>query len=473
MERLHPTNAATPRAGAREPQRALVIGGSMAGLLAARVLAERFAEVLIVDRDEALPATPSARRGAPQGRHVHALLPRGARILRELCPGIIEAMHAAGAERADMLRDAQWCFGEHRLARAPSELEVVACSRPLLEGVLRREVLALPNVRVETGVRVSNLRAAEDRTRVIGATVSSRTGEERAIDAALVVDAAGRASQLGAWLEQLGYVAPREQRLQVRVGYASARFRVPEHVREGRKALIVGGSAATPRGGVAQVIEDDLVEVSISAFHRAPPTDLQGFIEYTRTFLHPDIHEWLAQGELASSIASHRVAHTYRRHFERLGRFPEGVVAIGDALCAFNPIYAQGMTVAALEACELRSWLVEDGAQRPLRYFARASRALAPAWQMAASNDLQIPDVAGSLPWPARVINRWIGRVQAAGVHDPEIAAAFLRVVALIDPPARLLAPGFVWKVSRASTAAARGARSRTLPERARDARVA
>jgi len=145
-----------------------------------------------------------------------------------------------------------------------------------------------------------------------------------------------------------------------------------------------------------------------------------------------------------------------RRHYQKLARVPAGIIAIGDAICAFNPVFAQGMTVAALEAVELREALRQaldqagagpPGADLVRRFYRRAARALDPAWQVARGNDLQVPHLAHHASLPDRVMGRWIGKVLAVGASDPQVARRFIRVASLVDAPTALLAPAIVWRV--------------------------
>src|SRR5919108_223941 len=217
-------------------ERAVVIGASMGGLLAARVLAQSHRGVVVIDRDS-LPAAGAHRKGVPQGRHAHGLLARGREALDELLPGLSDELVEQGALRGDIQSGVRWCNDGHLLAQAPSPLQGLLVSRPLLEGYVRRRVAALPNVEVIDGWTVSGLATSSgpdrgDRgTRVTGVHGHGPDGIERTLDADLVVDATGRGSNTPAWLEHLGYQAPDEDRVEVKIGYATRTYRRrPDHL---------------------------------------------------------------------------------------------------------------------------------------------------------------------------------------------------------------------------------------------------
>ena len=441
--KLHHEYVRDPRMMTRESS-AWVLGGSVAGLLAARALADHYDRVVIVERDKAFgDATP--RKGAPQGRHVHALLPRGVAAVEKLFPGVFAEIIAAGATNGDLCGDAQWCPGGHRLKRSESDLRVIAATRPFIESFIAKRVTALANVEVLGETTGIGFQVAGGRIARI--SLRDRSGAERTEDADAVVDATGRGSQLPNWLLQARLGAAPEDRLDVSVRYATARFRRSTAAPINLKAAIIGASAGQPRGGIAQAVEDDVLQVSLAEFSNSPPTELEDFIEYAKTLPQPDLHNWMVGASLLDEIKTHGVPNTYRRHYDRVKGLPDGLLAIGDSVCAFNPVYAQGMTVAAVEA-ELLSDCLAKGKRGISRRFFRAIRGVTGvAWMIGSTNDLGLPQVEGKRNLITRLIGSWINRVQKAGTVDPYIAARFIRVAALLDPPSALLNPLFAVRV--------------------------
>ena len=429
--------------------RAVVAGGGMAGLFAGAVLAEFFERVVIVERDPQ-PTGAEPRRGVPQGRHAHALLPRGLSALRCLFPDFAETAVAAGALAANAATDVIWGIGGYRLAAAPDVVPVIVSTRPFLEQELRRRVSALANIEFLCGAREMDFML--DEGSVVGMHIRRGAAMER-LDAALVIDATGRASRLPAWLATHGFDAPGEEAMEVDVGYATARYRADPARLGGLRAVIVGATPACPRAGVAHAVEGGMIEISLTGYGKEqPPNDPAGFVAHAASLALPDIHRLIQGREPCSGIATFHVARTVRRHYEKLDRLPPGIIAMGDAICAFNPVFAQGMTIAALQALALRETFQRAGAtpRHPgfaPHFYRHAARALEPAWRMARGNDLLIPHLAHHASLPDRLMSRWIKQVLSKGARDPQVALRFIRVASLMDSPAVLLAPSLILRV--------------------------
>ncbi|MBW4721824.1 FAD-dependent oxidoreductase [Saccharothrix obliqua] len=432
--------------------RAVVLGGSMAGLLAARVLADSYGEVVVVDRD-GLTGTTSARRGVPQGRHVHGLLARGQQVLDELFPGFTEEAVADGIPTGD-LGELRWFFHGRRLRPAPTGLVCVSATRPRLEALVRNRVAALPNVRFLERRSVDGLIATPDRRAVTGVRVRGE-GPDAAVEeltADLVVDATGRGSRTPVWLSELGYARPEEDRIRIDLSYTTRIYRP----REGR-ALVDDlsinpvSSPSHPRGAFLSRIEDGCYVLSLTGvFGDAAPTDPDGFLDWVRSLPVPDIHEVIRDAEPLGDPVQFRYPHSVRRRYERLTAFPDRLLVMGDALCSFNPVYGQGMTAAALEAVELREHL-RAGAPRPLEFLRAVARVIDVPWDMSAGGDLAYPQVTGRRSLKVRVGNAYMAKVQAAATGDGAITRAFMRVAGLVDPPGSMMRPGMVLRVLRAA----------------------
>lgn len=438
--------------GRRPPSgRAVVAGAGVAGLLTAAVLAERFARVVVVERDAPVDGV-RPRRGVPQGRQAHALLPRGLAALERLFPGFAAAAVAHGAVAADAATQVSWGLGGSRLAAAPDSLPVIVSTRPFLENEIRARVAAIANVEVLGDTRVVEFLLDGGAVRGV-AIEHGGAGAARRLDADLVVDATGRGSRLPAWLREHGFDTPAEEVMEVDVGYATARYRADPARLGPWRALLVGATPACPRSGVVHVVEGGLIEVSLTGYRGQRPSAAPAdFVAHAASLALPDIHRLIHDARPCSDIALFRVARTVRRHYQKLKRSPPGIMAVGDAICAFNPVFAQGMTVAAMQALELRDLLRQaavgpTGADLVGRFYRRAARALDPAWRVARGNDLLIPHLSHHATLPDRLMSRWIGRLLGAGARDPEVAKRFIRVASLVDPPTALLAPGAVLRV--------------------------
>ncbi|MFC8528213.1 FAD-dependent oxidoreductase [Nocardia sp. NPDC057227] len=519
--------------------KAVVLGAGIAGLLAARVLADHCTEVVLVERDS---LDAGWRRGVPQGRHLHGLLDRGRAVLEELFPGFTGEAAARGATTAEALVGTRWYLGGSRLAATPTGLTSVMATRPLLEAIVRERVLALPGVRLHTGTvrglvgdagAVRGVRVAGDGQSTVrypataagpdGAPVPARsrgttdpgttdpgttdsgttdsgttdsgttdsgtadpgTADPGTADPAvgvielpadLVVDATGRGSRAPQWLADLGFPAPAEERLEVDLGYASALFPRTEGQLDNQSSVIIS-TGPDGRGGGAIRVQGDRWHVTLAGMlGDHPPTDPAGFTAFAATLAAPDIHDLVDGIEPLGEITPHRFRSPLRRRYERLRTVPAGFLVLGDALCSFNPLYAQGMAVAAQQALVLRDCLAADPAvagddaaraatgpacrvpgvqdpDLPARFYAAASAVVDVAWRLSAGSDLANPGVRGTRTVRTRLTNAYVARAHRAAHADPLVARAFLRVGNLVDPPAALLRPTLARRILLPSSA--------------------
>jgi 2-polyprenyl-6-methoxyphenol hydroxylase-like FAD-dependent oxidoreductase len=435
--------------------RAVVIGASMAGLLAARVLADGYGQVTVIDRDE-LRDTPAHRRGVPHGRHIHALAARGQQVLEELFPGLTAELIADGAPAGDMLTDARFYLSGHRLARARSGLMLLCASRPFLEGHVRARVRALPNLQFLDQCDVVGLATTPDGRRVTGARVLRRAdgSAEELLGADLVVDATGRGSRTPAWLDALGYPRPEREEVQIRLGYATRTYRLPSGALDGRMAILDAATPNLARTGALQRLEGDRWMLTLAGIlGDYPPTDPDGFLDFARSLRFPDIYQAVRDAEPLDDPIGFRFPASVRHRYELLDPFPAGFLAVGDAVCSFNPIYGQGMSVAALEALTLRRHLERGVEPQPRRWFRDLARVVDVPWDMSAGGDLLFPSVPGHRTLKIRLLGGYLSRLHAAAADDAHLATAFIRVAGLVAPPQSLLAPRITLRVLRAGRA--------------------
>jgi 2-polyprenyl-6-methoxyphenol hydroxylase-like FAD-dependent oxidoreductase len=437
----------------RRGKQAIVIGGSIGGLLAARVLAYFYDAVTVFERD-ALPDTYEPRKGVPQGRHAHGLLARGREVLDELFPGFSEDAVSQGAIYGDVVDDVLWFNYGVYLHNTPSSLKGLLISRPMLEELVRRSVLRLPNVRLQEQTEILEPICDRIAGRVTGVRAQSLAGATEAIDCDLLVDASGRGSKSPTWLEALGYAKPREDSIRVDIGYMTRFYRRrPEHL-PGKQAVILGACRPDWRFGVILAQEQDRWIVTLGGyFGDYAPSDDAGYIEFARGLQKPEIFEVIRDAEPLTPLTPYRFAANLRRYYEELTQFPEGFLVLGDGLCSFNPIYGQGMTVASIEALALRQCLAV-GSQGIAGRFFRAARPLMDIpWQIAVGSDLQHPEVKGKRPAQVRFVNWYLEKLFRAAQHDGRLATSFLEVANLLKQPTSLIDPKvafLVWKGNHA-----------------------
>ncbi|MBU6534710.1 FAD-dependent oxidoreductase [Streptomyces mayonensis] len=418
---------------------AVVVGAGPAGLFAARALADAFGRVTVVERDD--PAD-GHRRGVPQSGHAHDFLIRGHQIAEQWFPGIGEEMVAGGAHAGDIGRDLRWVIAGRPLVKGESGLSTVVSSRGFRERHLRARVEALPQVTVVGGQDVAGLSFSEDGSVVDGVLLGSDGG--RKLSADLVVDASGRGSRTPVWLEEHGHGRVEEEKLKVDVGYATRIVRAPADAFAGDVGINVVASPDSPRGGACQRVEDDRVVVTLyGVLGDHPPTDAEGFNSFAKSLAAPDIYRILEVAEPLSEARRYRFPASLRRHYERMGSFPRGLLVLGDAVCSLNPRYGQGMAFSAMQALALHDHLREEGeAPQPDAYFRRlAEQAVDPVWGMTLLSDLSFPGVQGERTPETLQVLELVGRTQVAATLDGSLALSCLRVFGLLDPPTALLDP--------------------------------
>lgn len=436
-------------------ENAVVIGGSMAGLLAARVLSDHFAHVTILERD-AVADVPETRKGQPHTRHVHGLLAKGLQVMAHYFPDLVEGLEQHGALLADMGEGMRWhTHGGYRL-QAPAGLRGALLSRPLLEWQIRRRVLALPNVRLIDECDVGGPVFDAGKGRVIGvqAAVRTRGGDDSFYRADLVIDASGRGSRTPRWLREAGYEQPSESAVQINMGYATRVYRRRPGDLPGAALLLVTADGPDDRrSGMIFPMEDDRWIVTLGGINGDhPPLDEKGFLAFARSLLAPDVYNMLLKLEPLSAITPYKFPSSLRRHYEKLARFPEGYLVIGDAICSFNPIYGQGMTCAAMEMEMLDAILSQRNgnlAGLAHEFFRRAAKVVDIPWQMATGADFRFPGTVGEKAASVDFINAYLARVHRATQHDPVVLKALLQVMNLMQPPASLFAPRVLLRVLR------------------------
>lgn len=450
-------------------ERAVVLGGGMAGLVTARVLADRYQQVLVVERDQIVEVT-EPRRGVPQARHAHALLARGQQVLDELFPGLHAELTANGVLSGDLSGDLRWYVNGRQLRQADSGLLSVSAARPVLEAHVRARVLGLPNVEVREQTVIQGLRSSADGSRITGVRVAADTapagtdadsagtdpaGESRGdggsevLAADLVVDATGRGSRTPVWLQELGYLRPAEDTVKVDLAYTSRFFRLDSDPFGTDLAINPVATPANPRGAFFGKFPDRITLLSLTGLlGDHPPRDHEGFLEYARSLSPPEIYQSVRTAEPLGEIASFRFPASVRRRYDRLRQFPAGLLVIGDGVCSFNPVYGQGMTVAAMEAAALADHL-RDGEPRPLQFFREINPIIDVPWEISAGADLGFPGVEGKRTLKVKFGNAYMSRLHTAAQLDGRFTKAFFRVAGLVDPPQALMRPGLVFGVLR------------------------
>jgi 2-polyprenyl-6-methoxyphenol hydroxylase-like FAD-dependent oxidoreductase len=431
---------------------AVVIGGSVAGLVASRVLADYFERVVLIERDWR-PNQPALRKGAPHASHAHSLLAKGDQLFNRYFPGLRRALIEGGAVPMNVGHDV--LSHGHGLwrSRFDSPLETFGACRSLFEHALSNHLRHHRNIICIDGCSVRKLDYRDGKiSGVYLQSRSPRTNRER-LAADLVVDATGRESSMPAQLVDCGYERPEESSTIIDLVSASRLYRIPAGKRDW-KSVVVSPEPPNRRGATVIPVEGGRWLVTLFGMHSdVPPIDDAGFLRYARDLPIPDVYYAIRDAEPVSDITRMETRNTVRRHYERLKRFPEGLLVIGDALGTTNPLHGQGMSVAALHADALQQCLEKRLQSRSglkclwRSFFASAAQASAATWQLATGEDFRDPHTLGQRSAFGRLLQGYMERMELAAGHDPQVAATLFSVRNLLEPRRALFAPSMLRRV--------------------------
>jgi len=416
-------------------EHAIVVGGSLAGLCAARVLSDFYDRVTLYERDE-LPDGPGNRTAVPQGRHVHLLMARGAAEFERLFPGLLDDMVAAGVPKLENRPDCiHFGAAGHVLGTNTTlkrEFTAYVPSRPHLEWQIRQRALAIPNVELVPG-RVAELLYDAARERVTGVLLD--TGDQSTpVPADLVVDATGRGTRLPVWLEQWGFGRPTEDTVDVGIDYATQRVRIPEHALV-EKVVVAGASHDHPVGLGMLLYEDGLWSAtSFGTGKVAPPKTFAEICDVADDLLPPHLSAALRAGEPVGDMAFHKYPASRWRRYDQMDRFPAGVIPFGDAVVSFNPTYGQGMTMTSIQAGNLQA-VLKSADQDVAGALSQATKKTTwPVWTMNAIGDVALHNAtADDAPWWYLTVGNLFEQFLSAAETDADLAEWFLRRFSLLD----------------------------------------
>jgi 2-polyprenyl-6-methoxyphenol hydroxylase-like FAD-dependent oxidoreductase len=435
-------------------ERAIVVGGSLTGLLAARVLGEYFSEVTIIERDRLKDETMQ-RPGVPHSRHLHALLPRGLQIMEAFFPGIREELQSYGAVTLDVADDVAWLTPQGWGTKFRSGLEALSFTRDLLDWTIRRRIRRLSNVKFVDATDVVGLLRG-DSGRILGV----RTRERNLVEVAsaedvrgdLVVIAAGRQNAILKWFAEAGLAPPQVTTINAHIGYASRMYRRTSWQSADWKAFIL--QAAPPdihRSGLMFPVEGDRWLVTlIGADRDHPPNDDAGFLQYAKSLHHPGLYDAIRNAEPLTPICAYRATENRQHHLDLLKDWPEGLVVMGDAACAFNPVYGQGMSTAAIEAARLHSLLCDNRATNGFgRIFQQEiARIIQSPWTLATSADLRFRSVEGATAnLKTKIMHWYVDQVLRLGTTNQWARRRFLEVQGMLRDASAILKPDMLFRV--------------------------
>jgi len=435
-------------------KQAVVIGAGMGGLTAAGALADHFEQVVVLERDT-LPSEPAHRAGTPQARHVHALLPGGQRALSELFPGFEQDLARAGAVplRADLDVRVERP-GYDPFPRRDLGWLAYAASRPTIERVVRRRAEGLANIALRQRCRVTTVLASPNGEAVTGVRCENGSDASETVAADLVVDASGRGAPTLALLQSIGRPLPEETTIGIDLFYSTCVFAIPDDApTEWKGVQTLAQAPHNRRGGILLPLEGNRWMATLGGrLGDVPPGDAEGFLTYAQSLRTPTIYNAIRRARRLDGVARHGSPESVLRHFERLDGFPRGLLPIGDAICRFNPVYGQGMSVAAQEACLLKKMLERLGGDSdPIAglaptFFAEVQTLIETPWSVAML-DFAFPNTRGRRPADFEMTLKFGIALTRLAAEDPAVHKLALEVQHLLKPRSVYRDPALVQRV--------------------------
>jgi 2-polyprenyl-6-methoxyphenol hydroxylase-like FAD-dependent oxidoreductase len=432
---------------------AIVIGASLGGLLTARVLSNHFNKVTILEKDE-VTNDAKARKGQPHTQHLHGLLPAGLNVMLHYFPDLLHELEAAGANIVDFAKNMRWFTHGGYRKTFEIGLPAVSASRPLLEQIVRQKVIQMTGIELKDNITVKKLITSASKKEVIGVEAEQKNNQQIILlKSNLVVDVSGRGSKTFQWLNEMGYQAPETSEVKVNLGYATRLFeRNTKSIKADKWFFNTPEAPHEYKSGGAFPIDGNRWIVTMAGWHgEHPQLDEEKFNAYAMGLPQQDIYEIIQSCKPVSSIVQYKYMSSLRKHYEKLTRFPQQYLVLGDAFCSFNPVYGQGMTSAALQVKLLDEILhIKAGANKLAKaFFKQASKIIDIPWNMAVGEDFRYPETTGPKPIGIGIINRYIYKVHKATLKDEIVCKAFLEVMSLLKPPASLFHPKILLRVMK------------------------
>ena len=418
----------------------LVVGAGIAGLSAARVLADAYSSVTVLERDT-LQDGGKARSGVPQGPQPHLLLRAGHATAADLFPGITESLIDAGAIELDWTSDLLYYEADGLVAGGPDRIPLYAASRPVFEQVLRDRIQDHPAIRIVPSQTVTDYQTDDDGSRVTGV----HTATDDNFDGDLIIDASGRSSRTSAWLERNGFSPPPVDAVTVDVTYRSVLVSRPP---SDRTMIVIPPSPPRKRGGGAFPIEGDRWLLTMQGIHgTTPPETVAGMIDHAAQLPVERLHDIISTNDIVSDPIAYPFPSSQWRRYDSIESLPDGLLIIGDAVASFNPIYGQGMTASLLQSLQLHHHLATNDVPDGSTFVAECTPLIQNAWQLAVASDFRFAETSGSRPRGMSIMNWYLDKLLQRAQSDPHLAATFGTVAMMEQPPKTLLHPRIVWRV--------------------------
>jgi 2-polyprenyl-6-methoxyphenol hydroxylase-like FAD-dependent oxidoreductase len=418
---------------------AIILGSGVAGLSAAQVASKYFDQVLVLDHDH-LPESGDPRQFIPQANHAHLLHHHGGDILNRLFPGFYQGLLEMGSVpvRENEIAWFSHGFWKHSLSRLSRDFTHYSQSRTVIDRVILSLLRKNPKISVlERHKALSFIFDREDR-KVIGVEVKDLSESVvHSIEAQIVIDASGNTSATPTWLKALGYMPPVETKVGMDLVYVSQKMLLPEENRSWKILAITPPAAKSRMGSLLVPLENNLwLMTQFQVFPGQLPKSNEEFLEFAKQQDEPHIYEAIKNGTPVSPVMRYRFQGATWRHYERLTEFPDGLIALGDAVCRLNPIYGQGMvssavTVDCLDRCLAREF--KNGRTSlsgfPLRFFKAAAKNQKTAWALNIQEDFRHAQTTGARPFGLALTNAYLQKFLELSSQDARLFEIFLAVL--------------------------------------------
>lgn len=426
--------------------KAVVIGGGIAGLLCARVLSDVSKEVTVFEKEN-LPADFSARKGVSQGFHNHTLLDSGRRILDEYFPGFSEELIKLGNKKVDQTAGLKWFHHGVWKYRKPTDLPMNIQSRWHLEGLVRKHIKKIDNISIQKA-KIKDVLIVNDRIDAV------LTDDNKEVKADIVMDCSGPASQLKKWLPQHGYACPPELRIKIDLKYSSFLYKRDPDAKYDWEALAIYPEAPMGhRSGVVFPVIDAVhgpcwLVTAVGRNGEFAGSSHEEFLEFMKNLDKPDIYECISSWELLEDKGHHTAFHeNIRTYYDHLLRYPAGLLPCGDSFGRINPIFGQGMSIAAIESEILKKTLSEVNDLKTLSslYLKRTGCFFDIPWFLVNCEDWRYPHIPGRRK-AVKLINWYTGRLHKLCSNDKQIVSDMYNVLHFNKKPLCLFKPSTVFK---------------------------
>nr|WP_309100946.1 FAD-dependent monooxygenase [Fredinandcohnia onubensis] len=427
----------------------IIIGGGMAGKLAARVLSNSFQEVIIMERDSEV-TSPIPRKGAPQGNHIHALLHAGEQGLEELFPGITEKFYSTGAVKINSTKDLAWHHHGVWKQRYDGGYTTTLQTRPHLEWHINQYIKEVENITIQSNQTVKGYLYDEGNNRMIGVVLKDGS----VINGDLIVDASGASSFTYHWLNEQGIHIPLEK-VKIDLTYVSQIVELPENVsQDWTIKLLYPNPPHEKLAGSISKVEGNRYLVTFIGYHDCindkEVVKENNLLHLAKRLQKNDMYQTLQTGTPLTSISVFRVPHITWRKIEKINNFPAGLIMIGDTICRIDPFFGQGMSIAVLEALALKGILQNQSLENLARDFhKKAANIIAPVWNMVLTEDFRYQETTGKKPFGLPILQWYARQVFLLSAKDTNIYDSFIKVMNLKSPMTILMKPSIVFAVLR------------------------